>query len=260
MQSWAPAPSRASNEAWHKKNSGEDWFSARDHPLTHGQRSGTLQPMKTRKLLLPSFVGALSLLIAGCPTPSTDDDDSAPNIPDVPEVVNTEWIGDLTGTITYVKTYTSGDLEGTDCTEVFSVDGSPITAPPQDCVACDLVQQVFLTNVEDCPGGDDLEDEGQAGFDLRQVEQEAVMWWFQEGWFNNEWTELGTGGLSQDFDASVLDFIYEFDDPNNGSFISNNHWDVQNGCTPCSYDGSYTMDLGFSFVLPDDWYEQQNAE
>lgn len=212
-----------------------------------------LAAMRRPSLLLALF-GTLAL--AGCPQPS-DDDDSADDIPEFPEVVNTEWIGDLTGTITYDKTFTSGDLEGDECTEIFNVNGSPLTVPPEDCVACDIVYQVFVTNAQDCPGGDDLEDEGQAGFDLRQTDQEGVMWWFFEGWFNSEWTELGTGELTQDFEGSQLDFLYGFEDPNNGSVTGNLHWGE--GCFPCSWTGDYTMDLHFDFDLPEDWYEQQQA-
>ncbi|MCO4769046.1 MAG: hypothetical protein KDA24_03385 [Deltaproteobacteria bacterium] len=215
--------------------------------------------MTTRALLLLPALAALAL--AGCPVTPADDDDSTPDIPDVPEVVNTEWIGDLVGTITYEKTFTSGDLEGTSCTEVFNVNGSPLSVTPQECVACDIVHQVFVTRVEDCAGDDDLADAGQAGFDLRQVEGDAVMWWFQEGgWFSDdEWTELGTGTLEQDFDTSVLDFVYSWDDPQNGGFTGNSHFDFGAGCSPCRFEGTYMMDFDFEFVLPDDWYEQQTG-
>ena len=210
--------------------------------------------MKYAHSILP-LMGALTL--AGCPTPANDDD--SVDIPEFPEVVNSEWLGDMSGTITYDKTYTSGDLEGTECTEVFTVTGSPLTTTPLECVACDKVYQVFVDRTEDCPGDDDMAEEGQAGFDMRQVEGEAVFWWFVEGgWFtDDDWTELGTGELSQDFTSSVLDFNFGFDDPQNDSVLGNNHFDIGDGCTPCSFNGTYTMDFDFSFTLPADWYQQQ---
>jgi len=199
-----------------------------------------------------------ALLLLGCPTVADDDDATEP-IPEHPEVVNNEWIDDLVGTIAYTKNYTSGDLEGTSCVETFNVTGSPLSQTPEQCLSCDVVYQVFVSVADDCPGGDDLEEQGQAGFDLRQTETEAVMWWFQEGWFGDDWTELGTGDLTQDFETSVLDFVMEFDDPNNGSFGGNNVWDFGAGCAPCSYEGFYVMDFDFAFDLPADWYEQQQA-
>ena len=135
---------------------------------------------------------------------------------------------------------------------------SPISTPPTECVACDIVHQVFVTQVDDCPGGDDLEDSGQAGFDLRQVEGDAVMWWFFEGWFGSDWSELGTGELTQDWDGSRLDFVFPFADPNNGDdFGGNAAWG--NGCFPCLWDGDYVFDFDFAFDLPADWYAQQQA-
>ncbi len=214
--------------------------------------------MRWNRLPLPALLAITSVALFGCT--QTDDDDSADPIPEHPEVVDVEWISDLSGQITYLKEYNSGDLDGTDCTEVFNVTGSPLSVPPQECVACDIVYQVFMTNVEDCPGGDDLDDSGQAGFDLRQTEQEGVMWWFFEGWFDSEWTELGTGAITQDWDGAQLDFNYDFDDPSNGSLTGNTY--IGEGCwtPPCQWVGTYTMDLHFDFVLPDDWYEQSQAE
>jgi len=210
----------------------------------------------------PLVLAALSsiLLLAGCPQ-QTDDDDSA-EIPDHPELVETEWIGDLAGQITYDKVFTSGDLEGTECTELFNVNGSRISVPPQECVACDLVYQVFVTRTQDCPGSDDLADDGQAGFDLRQTEEQGVMWWFfSGGWSDDVWSELGTGDLTQDWEGSQLDFLFPFTDPDNGDTFSNNtHVDIGDGCIPgCEFTGEYTMDFSFDFVLPDDWYEQSQA-
>lgn len=202
--------------------------------------------MNTKHFLLALLTG----LLTGC-TAVDDDDDSAPVGPQYPEVVETEWLGDLTGTITYTKDYTSGPLEGTQCVETFSVTGSPLSATPEACTACDQVYQVFVNVVDNCAGGDDLDDEGQAGFDLRQTEEEAVMWWYFEGWFNSEWTELGTGTLAQDFENSRLDFTYEFEDPQNDSVAGNLAWG--DGCFPCQYDGNYVMDFDFAFDLPADW-------
>ena len=210
-----------------------------------------------RTLLLAALL--LTLGLVGCP--SGDDDDSA-QIPDNPESVENEWIGDLTGQITYDKVFSSGDLSGTECTEVFNLTGSRLSQTPSECVACDLVYQVFVTRVEDCPGSDDLADDGQAGFDLRQTEEEGVMWWFfSGGWAADEWSELGTGTLTQDWTGSQLDFLFPFEDPDNGDTFSNNtHVDFGDGCIPgCEFTGQYTMDMHFDFVLPVDWYEQSQA-
>lgn len=215
--------------------------------------------MPSYRLFMLALLVIASLAFVGCT--ETDDDDATEPIPEHPEVVDVEWVGDLSGQISYLKEYNSGDLEDTDCTELFNVTGSPISVPPQECVACDLVYQVFLTNVADCPGSDDLAESGQAGFDLRQTEEEGVMWWFfSGGWSDDSWEELGTGTLGQDWDGSQLDFVFEFEDPSNGSLTGNTYFGDGCWAPPCQWIGTYTMDLHFDFVLPADWYEQSQAE
>ncbi len=219
----------------------------------------------------------LSLLfvafLIGCPEPEPEPEPDPEPIA-LPDIIPTEWLESLSGTITNDKTYVSGALAGETCTEVFEVAGADISEiVPEECAQCDIVYGVFLTTVEDCPGGDDLQDEGEFGLDLRQDGGEAVMWWFFQGWFSSDWTELGTATLFRqvdeldaenpaDTEGLTLDMHYEFEDPDNGSWWAN--YATEDPCElwePCNFDGYYTMDLHIDFVVDADWLaEQQQAE
>jgi len=190
---------------------------------------------------------AASLLTAcPAPEPAADDDDATEPPPVLPEVVPDEWIENVSGLITYEKVYTSGDLEGDECTEVYTLAGANVTEfPPEDCASCDVVYTMF-TNVQpdaDCPGDSDLVEEGLIGFDLRQQSGEAVLWFFQESWFGfvTEWIEIGTGTLSGNSETVALDFHLDWADPNDSNNRTSD--DPCSFLDRCSWDGSYVMEL-----------------
>jgi hypothetical protein len=204
--------------------------------------------------LLPLL--ALALLL-GCPEPEPEPEpEPTPEPePELPETIPVDWLRLLSGSISNRMEYVSGELEGTDCTEIFGVAGADVTdVVPDDCAQCDIVFNFFMTDPEpDCPGRDDLEAEGQLGFDLRQSAGEAVLWWFVDGWFESEWTDLGTATLTRDEEALTLDIDYEFDDPDNGSWAGN--FTFEGGCTwpPCQWNGFYGLDLAIEF----EWVDQE---
>ena len=227
--------------------------------------------MKIRTLLLAV---PLSLLLSACPEPEPEPEPGPETVATLPDAIPTEWMGGLSGTVSIVKEYTSGPLNETTCTEVMSVAGTDISAVvPEQCEQCDLVWGLYLTVVEDCPGGDDLADEGEFGADLRQTAGEAVMWWFFEGgWFSDSgWEEIGTAGLSrtvdqvdsEDPDSMVgltIDMHYSFDDPGNGETWSNN-WILGGDCAwdPCSFNAYYTYDLAIDFEVDQEWLDSELA-
>jgi len=189
-----------------------------------------------------------ALLLTACPSPEpTDDDDSAPEPePTLPEVVPSEWVENVGGIITYNKSFTSNALEGTECTEVYNLAGANVTEfPPEDCTSCDVVYTMYV-NVDpanDCPGDSDLVEEGLIGFDLRQQSGEAVLWFFQEGFFGfgREWIEIGTGQLAGNDETVALDFYLEWDDPNPGNNRTGD--DPCGFFSRCEWDGEYIMEL-----------------
>ena len=195
--------------------------------------------------LLPLLILALLL---GCPEPEPEPEPEPTPEPELPETIPVDWLRLLSGQVENRMEYVSGELEGSECAEVFDVAGADVTdVVPDDCAQCDIVFNFFMTNVEDCPGRDDLEDEGQLGFDLRQQAGEAVIWWWVEGWFGSEWTELGTGELTRDDDGLTLDIHYEFPDPDNGTWAGNFTFEGGCGWPPCQWDGFYTLDLAIEF-------------
>ncbi len=199
---------------------------------------------------------ALTLLF-GCPEPEPEPEpEPTPEPePELPETIPTDWLRLLSGTIENRMEYVSGGLEGTECTEVFTVSGADVTdVVPDSCEMCDIVFNFFMAEpAPNCPGRDDLEDEGQLGFDLRQQAGEAVIWWYFQGWGGGEWTELGTGELTRDDDGLTLDVHFEFDDPDNGSWWSNIAWGEDCGWSGCYFNGYYTLDLSVEF----EWVEEE---
>ncbi len=225
--------------------------------------------MRRLTLLVPILA-----LLAGCPQPEPEPEpDPEPEIVVLPDVIPNEWLLGLTGTIENRKEYVSGPLADTECTEIFEVAGANISAiVPEECAQCDVVFEVFLTKIEDCPGGDDLYDEGELGFDLRQAGGEAVLWWFFQGWFGSDWTELGTATLSRDdselplddptaWTDLTLDMQFLMDDPDNGSWTGNLVLD--DPCAwndPCQFNGFYTMDFNIEYEVDDTWLDEQTTD
>ena len=87
-----------------------------------------------------------------------DDDDDDDDSPSLPDLIPESWIEGLTGSVIYDKNYVSGALEGTDCTESFSLAGVNITEVlPESCAGCEVIYSLYSSVEDDCPGGDDLE-------------------------------------------------------------------------------------------------------
>lgn len=185
------------------------------------------------------------LLLAGCPQATPTDDDSADPTPEpTPEPV----FDTMDGSIEYRKEYQSGELEGQNCTEQFSLAGNNVTkTQPHPCDTCELVYQFYSTAVDDsCAGGSEIQDSGLLAFDLRHEAGEAVVWFYSEGWFGSEWAELGTGTLEYDT------VVFPYDDPDNGSWAGNFTFDEPCGWATCTWNGFYvfTFDLGTNEVTP----------
>ena len=213
-----------------------------------------VRPASTAALLGPLLGFALALPACTAPNPSDDDDSAAGDDDDaLPDQIPVDWISETAGTVENLMQYQSGTLQDTECTEVFDVAGTDVTdINPDQCAQCEIVFDIFITQQEatDCPGRDDLAEQGKLGFDLRQDAEEAVAWWFVEGWFGSEWTELGTGTLVRDDAGLKFDFSYSFDDPDNGSWTGN--WTIDDPCSwgePCSWNGYYTISLGIPFEV-----------
>ncbi len=204
-----------------------------------------------RLLLLPLFLIGL----VGCPpTPpaqSDDDDDSAVPEPAVlPEIIPTEWLENMDGTITHVQTYTQGydGLVGTECTEVFAANGANITPfQPNPCDQCELVFELFTNRTsENCLGDDVLEEDGEMGLDLLQQSGTTTVYWYDNGFWGwgAGWDELVNelNTLVQNEDDLTLDLHFEFDDPRDNPSTS----DGDCGWLPndrCQWDGRYFADL-----------------
>ena len=181
------------------------------------------------------------LLLIACPQTAPEGDDDSGD--DTPEPTPEPIFDTMTGTVDYEKTYTLGPLEGTVCTERFSVTGPNVTeSQPNECATCEHVYQFYVTTVEDnCQGGADLQDSGLIGFDLRPEQSEAIVWLFYQSWGGDAWEEGGTGTLVYDT------LTYGFADPDNGSWIQNTTTAEPCGfLDPCQWNGEYSMvlDLG----------------
>ena len=220
-----------------------------------------------RLLLLPVFLFGL----AGCPTPppvESDDDDSAVPEPAVlPEIIPTEWLENLDGTITNVMNYTQGpdELVGTECVEVYAANGANITPfQPNPCAQCELVFELFTARTsEDCLGGTVLEDEGELGLDLLQQSGTTTVYWYDNGFFGwgAGWdlldNELNT--LVANEEDETLDLHFEFDDPRDPPNQSGN------GCgffdNRCEWDGRYFVDLKIRLdaAMVQAWQDEQNG-
>lgn len=189
-----------------------------------------------------ALLGLCAFAAAGCQQAPADDDSGADD-DSAEDATPAPTFDSMSGTITYTKEYTGGPLEGQSCTEIFNIAGPNVTeTQPNDCTTCDQVFQFYLTVQDDaCAGGEDLEDTGLIGFDLRPTAEEAVAWFFAEGWFGSDWTELTTGTLLHDqFDGT-------FDDPDNGSWTAN--WTTEDPCSwgsICQWNGHYALSFDLS--------------
>lgn len=191
-----------------------------------------------------------TVVLSACsaePEPSDDDETELPGI------IPGSWFTGASGTILNRKEYVSGPLEGESCTEAFGVTGINVTdALPDICSSCDLSYTVYM-GIEagtDCHGGDDLDTEAKMAFDLRQESDEAILYWYSESWWDDEWVEMGTGTLVRDDDNLTFDFHFDWEDPDNGEWAGN--WTADDPCSwtdSCSWNGFYTSDLTISF----DW-------
>ena len=128
---------------------------------------------------MKAWIIHLALAVFICSVGCTDSDDPNPDPepdPQLPDEIPNEWFEGLTGSIENHKAYVSGPLEGEECTETFAVDGANITdVIPEGCPSCELTYNIFLTLGDDCPGGDDIEEEGKLSFDLNQETGEATV-------------------------------------------------------------------------------------
>ncbi len=170
--------------------------------------------------------------------------------------VMASWLTGLTGQSLYTMNYTSGALEGTECTVAYSFTGTNITELQTDeCVQCDAVYSLYTVQNEgsECTGRDDDPSDSQTGFDLRQSAGEAVLWLFVDdgGWgSDDEWSEFAEGDLERSDTNRTLTVHIEFDDPDNGSQWGGNATSDEpcgSWSDRCSWDGSYSTDYVLSF-------------
>lgn len=206
--------------------------------------------------------GLLPMLACG---PNSDGGDLLPDgdppsdEDQLPETIPGDWFTDVQGSVLNRKEYVSGALEGDSCTETFEFAGLNVTdVLPENCETCDLSYTFYLNLIEktDCLGGDDLDEEGKMAFELDQENNEAVLYWYSEGWWNSEWVEVGTGTLIRDDEALAFDFQLDWDDQDNGEWAGN--WTADSPCSwsdTCSWNGFYSSNIAISF----EWIEDDSS-
>lgn len=210
--------------------------------------------------LLAIILAAQPLMLAACGPDGSDEEPTPEPEPELPSVIPNDWFTGIEGSILNRKEFLSGALEDEVCTETLELTGLNVTdVLPENCPTCDISYNIYTAMMAgtDCPGGDDIDDEGKMAFDLRQESGEAVLYWFNESWWSSEWIEIGTGTITRDDEALVFNFHFEWNDPDNDEWAGNfttedpcGWWDER-----CTWNGYYTADVAISF----DWLDEDGS-